>query len=65
MTKEVKQEINRLLKQEFCLMIEHRDGKVYWLRHHWKHIEWKRDAQRVLLGKSKLPNQYQYLTDEI
>ena len=39
------------------------DGKQVWLLHeHWKYLDYKKQAKRILIGKIKMAKGYHYLT---
>lgn len=63
MKETIQQQINKLFFIYPCVMIEQKDGRVYLLKEHWRYLNWKRDAEQVLIGKGQISNQqYEYLT---
>jgi hypothetical protein len=61
---ELRQQLNKLISEFPCVMIEQKDGKVYLLKEHWKYLRWSA-AKRVLIGKGKISeNRFEYLTEK-
>jgi hypothetical protein len=50
-----------LVDQYGCSMYEFKSGKVYLVFEHYRYLDWKQKAKRVLIGKGTYPLQYLYL----
>lgn len=63
MKQTVQQRLNILIEKFPCVMIEQKNGVVYLLKEHWKHLDWRKNAERVLIGKGSVSErQFEYLT---
>jgi hypothetical protein len=57
------QRLNKIIAAFPCVMIEQKEGRVYHLFEHWTHVQPKRTAKRVLIGKGRISNnQFEYIT---
>jgi len=61
----LKEWINTTIKEQGSVMLEHKEGKLYWLPKHWVYLDYKKDAPRVKVGNTNLPDNYEYLTDPL
>lgn len=58
--------INDLIDEHFLIMIEQKDGKVFFLRDHWKYLRWNLKATRELIGEGRINlDRFVYLTKKI
>ncbi len=53
---EVQRFVNDFIAINKCVMLKFKNGRVYLLRDHWKHLD-PEDAPLVLIGKAAPPRQ--------
>jgi len=62
----VKSIINNLLTQQPTgVMLEGRNGKIFLLHDHHKHLCPEKDSIRILVGTGKLDKQYNYYSNKL
>lgn len=58
-----KRKLNRLIEEHHYVMIEQRDGRIYFLKDHHKYMRPERQCPRTLYCKGKISEkQFEYLT---
>jgi hypothetical protein len=57
------QKLNDLIAEHYLVMIEQKDGIIYHLVDHWKHLNWQRKSERVPIGRGQISDKkFEYLT---
>lgn len=62
---DVKWCINYLINGFFCRMFEVKKKKMYLCLDHWKYLDWRHNATRVLVGNTKMKDGYYYQTNKL
>jgi hypothetical protein len=57
------QRLNRHISTFPCVLVEHKGGKVYLLKDHWKYLNQYKEPERVCIGRGRVgPKRFEYLT---
>lgn len=57
--------INAIQAEHKLVMLECVSGKVFWVVHHYRYADHKKEGLRVYVGKGAFKGQYKYITDQL